>query len=132
MLLYVVDTRPAEELGYIRRNKFFSGKSFEHRMEQADTALAQQVLDEARELCGIAGFSDKIIATELRRGRPEREITHFADEIQADMVVIGARYKGGSVGPITGPASIGPVARFVIDHTRCDLLVIKGPAPEHP
>jgi nucleotide-binding universal stress UspA family protein len=121
LLLYVVDTRPAEELGYIRRTKLFSGKSFEQKMEQADIVLAHQVLEEAREFCSATGFSDKIIATELRRGRPEREITHFATEVQADMVVIGVRYKGGNV---------GPVARFVIDHTPCDLLVVKEAAPQ--
>jgi nucleotide-binding universal stress UspA family protein len=127
-LLYVVDTRPAEELGYIRRTHLFGGgfsNEQQHKMEEADREVARQVVEEARQLCLQLGWRAARVQGELRRGRPEHEIVAYADEIGADLIVIGVRYKGGPVAA-RGPASIGPVARYVIDHSACDLLVIKG------
>jgi nucleotide-binding universal stress UspA family protein len=128
-LLYVVDTRPAEELGYTRRPHLFSAGTHggrQHRMEEADLEVAQQVLEESRQFCVQSGWQQEAVRREVRRGRPEREIVVYADEIRADLIVIGVRYKGGPVATTRGPASIGPVARYVIDHSACDLLVIKG------
>ena len=124
-LLYVVDTRPAEELGYTRRPHLFSGGGRQHRMEETDLAVARQVLEEAHQDCLQLGWPETNLYSEIRRGRPEHEIVAYADEIQAALVVIGVRYKGGPL-VARGPASIGPVARYVIDHVASDLLVIKG------
>ena len=53
-------------------------------------------------------------------GRPEQEIVRYLDRIAADVAVLGA-LPGGQ----PGPASIGHVARFVLDHTRCSVLLVR-------
>lgn len=146
VLLYVIDTRSAEEMNYVRKVHLFgshSGMGRSLEMDNAEREIAAEVLNEASAL--LQSFNVPIEQVILR-GRPEREITGYIDDHPADLLVIGSRYsqqaqnhpepppppkpkhpddlpppkyKSGR-----GPQSIGPVARFVIDHVGCDLLLI--------
>ena len=60
------------------------------------------------------------------RVQAEREIVRVAAEVGADLIVIGARHRGA---PVAGPASVGPVARYVLDHARSDVLLLRGERP---
>lgn len=128
VLLYVIDTRPTEELGYIaRRLHMHPGVPEEGagRMAAADEHAGRTVLDEAERSCTALGYHR--IERQVRTGRPEQEIVHLAQEprMGIGLVVIGSSYKGGPH-PRTGPASVGHVARFVVDHSPCDVLLLRG------
>ncbi len=123
--LYVTDTGPHEEIG--RR----TGPLLRHRgphspgreqMRQADQASAQEILEEGR------GIHPEAVLLQ-REGRPEREIVNCAAEWNADMIVICPR-SPQSGGPVLGPKSVGHVARFVLDHAPCPVLLVRSIARE--
>ncbi len=129
VLLYVIDTRPAEELGYIARRLQAGPHAMEGRqaaMSAADDAAAASVLQAAKDHLVRQGFDPGRILSETRKGRPEQEIIKVASQqdLAIGLVVIGSSYKRGP-GPAIGPASVGHVARFVLDHAPCDVLLLR-------
>lgn len=125
VLLYVADTRPAEELGYARRSWLRAGPARGSSIDRAEDEAATEVLDEARGTClemGVPASSARAIA---RRGHPQHEIVEVARAESADVIVVGARHHGAA---LTGPKSVGPVARFVLDHAPCDVLLLRRQA----
>lgn len=56
-----------------------------------------------------------------RRGYPVAEITAAAEEIGADLIVIGCRGRGNLASLVLGSTSHG-----VIQHAPCDVLVVRG------
>lgn len=120
-LLYVTDSGPHGEMERKRegllRPRHPSGPLIE-RVQQAEAAAAQDILQEGlRYLPGAE--------TLHREGRPEREIVQCASDWNADLVVICPRTLGFD-GPTLGPKSVGHVARFVLDHAPCPVLLVRG------
>jgi nucleotide-binding universal stress UspA family protein len=129
VLLYVLDTRPAEELGYIARRLQAGTHAMAGReaaMSAADEETAVAVLNAAKTRFAQRGFDHGRTTLQVRRGRPEQEIVKVASQQELDigLVVIGSSYKGGPR-PAIGPASVGHVARFVLDHAPCDVLLLR-------
>lgn len=58
--------------------------------------------------------------THVEKGLPEEVIPDLAEHLQAGIVVLGT-----VAGPVSLPRVPGNTAEQVIDHLRCDLLVIK-------
>lgn len=118
--MYVIDTRPHQEMerrtGPLLRRARPDEPRIE-KMRQADEGAAQEFLEEARGVHPDAG-------TIYRRGQPERVIVNYAAEWIADLVVICPR-SSQSGGPASGPKSVGHVARFVIDHAPCPVLLVR-------
>ena len=118
--LYVIDTRPHQEMerrtGPLLRHARPDAPQFE-RMHQADEEVAQEILSEARSAHPDA-------ETVYRRGQPERVIVNYASEWNADSIFICPRSLQ-SGGPIVGPKSLGHVARFVVDHAPCPVLLVR-------
>lgn len=65
----------------------------------------------------------------LRQGYPELEIVNTAAEWKADVILICPRAEYGAP-PTLGPHSVGHVARFVLDHAPCPVLLVRPPACE--
>jgi nucleotide-binding universal stress UspA family protein len=126
VLLYVIDTRPQEELGYMRQALFRGRLSAAQvaQMSEAENVTAHDVLDEARQQVIATGWPAEMVGAEVRRGRPEQQIIERAHSGDISLLLIGARYKGGPH-PAIGPASVGHVARFVLDHAPCDVLLLR-------
>jgi nucleotide-binding universal stress UspA family protein len=124
-ILYVIDTGPRKDIEHTRE-RFLRRpgppRSREDEMEQAELAAAQDVLDEGLRYIPNA-------ETFRRQGRPEREIVNVAAEWQADLVIICPRGEYGGK-PTIGPKSVGHVARFVLDHAPCPVLLVRQAAPE--
>ena len=124
-ILYVIDTGPRKDIEHTRE-RFLRRpgppRSREDEMEQAELAAAQDVLDEGLRYIPNA-------ETFRRQGRPEREIVNVAAEWQADLVIICPRGEYGGK-PTIGPRSVGHVARFVLDHAPCPLLLVRQTARE--
>jgi nucleotide-binding universal stress UspA family protein len=119
-LLYVTDSGPHGDIG-LQRERFLRphkpGPMRREQMREADESSAQDILEE-----GLRYFPG---ADTLRReGRPEREIVNFAAEWNADLIVICPR-SPQSGGPVLGPKSVGHVARFVLDHAPCAVLLVR-------
>ena len=57
---------------------------------------------------------------EKAAGSPSVTITDFADEIKADLVVIGSRGLGLVKGVL-----LGSVSQYVVEHAPCPALVVK-------
>ena len=124
-ILYVIDTGPRKDIEHTRE-RFLRRpgppRSREDEMEQAELAAAQDVLNE-----GLRYLPDA--ETFQRLGRPEREIVNVAAEWQADLVIMCPRGEYGGK-PAIGPKSVGHVARFVLDHAPCPVLLVRQTARE--
>jgi nucleotide-binding universal stress UspA family protein len=119
-LLYVTDSGPHTEMER-QRERFLRPRRpsgpLDERMRQAEVAAAQDILQE-----GLRYLSSAEIMQ--REGRPEREIVQCAFEWQADLIVICPRSPQHG-GPALGPKSVGHVARFVLDHAPCPVLLVR-------
>lgn len=119
-LLYVVDSGPHGEMGRKReglmRPRRPSGPLHD-RVQQAETFAVQDILDEGLRFMPGA-------ETLRREGRPEREIVLCAAEWQADLIIICPRSPRFG-GPTLGSRSVGHVARFVLDHAPCPVLLVR-------
>ena len=66
---------------------------------------AGQILEEQSERLRSAGGT--VVGTHLRRGRPAEEIVGLAEELGANLVVVGSRGLGGVKGLVVGSVSGG-------------------------
>jgi len=60
------------------------------------------------------------VQTHLLEGSPKHEIHAVLESERVDALVVFVH------GPDVGPKSIGKEARFLIDHARCAVVVVKG------
>jgi nucleotide-binding universal stress UspA family protein len=95
--------RPAEEM--------------EHELEEA-MGQAQTFLD--REAEQVKGEGVEVADTHLVRGRPDRELVHISEEIDAGLIVMGSRGLGG-----VRRALMGSVSDSVVRHAHCPVLVVR-------
>jgi len=118
--IYVIDKGPHHDIEHARERHFRPSAppaSREHQMLEAEKSSAQEILDEGRRFLTEA-------ETLQREGRPEREIVNAAAEWEADLVVICTRAQYREKHEI-GPKSVGHVARFVLDHAPCPVLLVR-------
>ncbi len=119
---YVTDNAPEVQMEEQRLRRWRASHPplpRRERMRQAEELAGQEILAEgSRYLAGAE--------TIQRTGRPEREIVRLALEWQADVIVICSRSRSiqGSEPP-SGPKSVGHVARFVLDHAPCPVLLVR-------
>ena len=120
-LLTVIDTGPREDIDRTRERFLrppLGQRPVTEEMRAAETAAAQEVLT-----AGLAHVKDA--ETLVRQGRPELEIVNAAAEWRADVILICARAEYGEPTHI-GPRSVGHVARFVLDHAPCPVLLVRA------
>ncbi|MGW2209802.1 universal stress protein [Streptomyces sp. NPDC001781] len=82
------------------------------RLQVLDDGSAAELLDSAAERLG------RPCVREERSGRPEREVVAAA--AGADLLVLA---RDGDRSRL-GPHSLGPAARFVVDHSPCPVLLV--------
>ena len=137
-MLYVIDTGPRKDIDLIRERFLRPAMHPPHHppplmhpphhvpreeeMSEAERASAQEILKEGRGYLASA-------ETLQREGRPELEIVNSAAEWHADLVIVCSRaaYRGRRE---IGPKSVGHVARFVVDHAPCPVLLLRPLARE--
>lgn len=119
-LLYVTDSGPHHEIErkreWLLRPRHPSGP-LQEKMQQAEVGAAQDILQEGLRYLPLA-------ETLSRKGSPEQEIIQCAFEWQADLIVICPRSPAFG-GAALGPKSVGHVARFVLDHAPCPVLLLR-------
>ena len=87
--------------------------------------LYEQIEEESRELLRKLSWRVKVAGgtvagTHLRMGQVALEIVALAEELQADLIVMGSRGLGG-----VRRALMGSVSDSVVRHAHCPVLVVR-------
>ncbi|SDQ56568.1 universal stress protein [Natronobacterium texcoconense] len=80
------------------------------------TERATEFVDELERRADERGLE---VTTEVRAGVPVREILEYADEVDADAIVMGTRGRGG-----VNRLMLGSVTDAVMRHSGIDVLVV--------
>ncbi|GCE30867.1 hypothetical protein KDA_63510 [Dictyobacter alpinus] len=119
-IIYVIDDGPRDEMAR-KRDQLLRplrhAPMQESKIAAAEVAVAQDILFEGKQVFSGAESLQKT-------GRPEREIVNAAAEWDADMIVICPR-NPQHTNTVIGPKSVGHVARFVVDHAPCPVLLVR-------
>jgi nucleotide-binding universal stress UspA family protein len=124
-LLAVIDSGPRHDIERTRVRFWrppLHHEPLTDEMLKAEQEAAQQTLSEALRYAPGA-------ETLLHQGRPELEIVNAAASWKADVILVCARAEYGEPPPV-GPHSVGHVARFVLDHAPCPVLLLRPLARE--
>lgn len=125
LLLHVSDTRPADELGHAMERLPGRGPG-RQRAEARMRHVVEWSNDEVHAAAGnwllSSGHAAEVLVT---RGRPEREIIRVAEERGVALIALGGGRGLPGRYPGPGPYPLSPVARYVIDHARCDVLLLR-------
>lgn len=126
ILVYVIDVSPRKGMAQMSGPLRFGPRGDDPRhgaaITAAEEAAGSAALDEALTAARAARVSAEV---RLERGKPEQIIVAVAHEAQASLVAIRAR-ENAEGHPFIGPASVGHVARFVLDHAPCDVLLLRN------
>lgn len=85
----------------------------------ADDVLGERAAEFVDEIADRARGRDVPVTTEVRRGVPVRAIVEYADEVGADVIVMGSRGRGG-----LDRMLLGSVTEGVTRHSDRDVLVV--------
>jgi nucleotide-binding universal stress UspA family protein len=89
----------------------------ERELEEA-MGQARSFLD--REVEQVKGEGVEVADSHLVRGRPDSELVHISEEIDAGLIVMGSRGLGG-----VRRALMGSVSDSVVRHAHCPVLVVR-------
>lgn len=127
LVLHVTDIRPLHEFDFARH--MLPGRG--HRREAAEAQLHEAVRVQTEEVqAEVDQFFDRHPHLQYRfisaTGRPEREISRIAREEDVTLVVLGTGPAAPAHTHEGPPHALSPLARFVVDHTRCDFLLLRS------
>jgi nucleotide-binding universal stress UspA family protein len=89
-------------------------------------AAERELLEETeRHVARMKTLGSRITETHRRTGRPDREIVALAEELGADLIVVGSRGLGG-----IRRAVMGSVSGSVVVHAHCPVLVVRDDREE--
>jgi nucleotide-binding universal stress UspA family protein len=114
-LLHVADAQAEGIVAAARRSLLgrpHRGAADGKPLPAISAAAAQELLADAVERLGVAA------QLQARRGRVEREVVAAAEGM--DLLILARDGERDRL----GPRSLGPGARFVVDHAPCDVLLI--------
>jgi len=94
----------------------------EHMLDADERATLREMYDRAASVLGT--YHAGGVTLNLGSGRPERVIVSYLIETNAGLCVVGRRPDWKRNREV-GPRSVGKVARFVIDHAPCPVLVLR-------
>ena len=97
----------------------------EHPLQREEELLereAQRLLDAQAEAIKAAGSS--VAQTHLGSGKPDEEIVALGEELEAGLIVIASRGRGG-----LRRALMGSVCDSVVRHAHCPVLVVRKEKP---
>lgn len=120
VLLHVIDTGPRHDLDRLR-GPLHAHHEHHGELDAAEEEAGKATLKEAWAEAVRLGLS---AAERLERGRPEQVIVSLAGELTAQLVVLHAR-ESPSAHPRVGPPSVGHTARFVVDHSPTNVLLLR-------
>ena len=125
LVLHVTDIRPLHEFEFARH--MLPGRG--HRREVAEEQIHETVRVQTEEVqAEVDRFFVQYPHWKYRfisaTGRPEREISRIARAEDVALVVLGTG--PAAPAPEGPPHALSPLARFVVDHTSCDFLLLRS------
>jgi nucleotide-binding universal stress UspA family protein len=93
----------------------------EEHKEETTTAIKAQILSLKEQILSehLEGSVDRIANIHVYEGDPDLELLNMADQLKADMVVLGTHTKG-----ITQYTFMGSVAKKVIKRIKVPILLV--------
>jgi len=91
--------------------------------EQLQASVQQLIAERFSQMTAALGGSELDVECLSRRGYPKAVIVHYAEEINADIVVIGMR--GITAMSTVMSAALGSVAEYVLRRSPCPTLVVR-------
>jgi nucleotide-binding universal stress UspA family protein len=125
LLLFVADTRPEEELAHAMARLPGRGPGRHHAEERMRHAVEWGETDVRAAVSAWTARTGRDAALLVVAGRPEQEIVRVATAQHARVIVLGGGRGLPGRYPGPGPYPLSPVARFVIDHAQCDVLLLR-------
>ena len=122
VLVHVVDDGARGEID-LARGRLLPRPIPPYRLRAIGTAeheAAEATLNEAAEDARTLGADVETVAAE---GEPGRVLVRLADERSCTLVVVGASVNRRQQ---PGRHSVGHTSRFVLDHSPCPVLLIRG------
>jgi nucleotide-binding universal stress UspA family protein len=116
----VIDAGPRRDMDRTRER--FWRRPLHHEPITEEMQAAERTVSEEILKVGLSRVPQA--ETLLRQGLPELEIVNAAAEWKADVILICPRAEYGEP-PHIGPRSVGHVARFVLDHAPCPVLLLR-------
>jgi nucleotide-binding universal stress UspA family protein len=115
-VVYVGHLPPAfyESMGAVTLDRELEERMRGRAEEEARTRLEEQVQS-------IAAEGGKVAQAHARIGRPDAQIVDLAEELDADLIVVGSR----GLGPLRR-ALMGSVSTSVLHHAHTSVLVARG------
>lgn len=120
-ILHVVDTRPIDEVERALSGLPGRGPGHHHADQRLQRAVDALEVDVQRDVDAWLRAHEREVTLLLERGLPEHEIVRIAEERGVSLIVLG------SDPTPPGPHRMGPVVQFVLDHSPCDVLVLRPP-----
>jgi nucleotide-binding universal stress UspA family protein len=125
-IISCIDSRDRDDVGMIHGSVLGSlrlGQAHTDAISAAEQQRTAEIFAEAAAAARSSGYQGEF-ETRLYAGRPERAIVQYLLESQADAVTLFPRPPRHRQPP--GPRSIGHVARYVIDHAPCAVLLFRA------
>lgn len=134
VLIHVIDVGPSHEmerlrqryLGLAQRGADLLAQTREAEQEQGEEIVATAQAAFQTHWPGGASSAEQIERV-LLRGKPEQEIVRLGAALSIDLIIVCNRRVLGPGEPphLPGPKSVGHVARFVLDHAPCPVLLLR-------
>jgi nucleotide-binding universal stress UspA family protein len=122
-VVHVLDVAPSPALLYPEatdpEGAEVSDQALEQDLQRRVDQLGRQILDAEAERVQAAGGT--VAGSHLAMGDAPREIVHLAEDLDAGLVVIGSRGRGG-----IRRALMGSVSDAVVRHAHCPVLVVRA------
>ena len=116
-LLTVADTSIAEDSG---AGGFEGNLLSPEESERARTAILAEGKDELSTTIEAIGVDPSIVDRKLVEGASGQMIIHVADEVGAEVIVVGSHGRGWFKRVV-----IGSISEYVVHHSNCPVLVVR-------
>jgi nucleotide-binding universal stress UspA family protein len=122
-VVHVLDAAPSPALLYPEatdpEGAEVSDQVLEQDLERRAEQLGRQILDAETERVTSAGGT--VAGTHLAMGDAPREIVHLAEDLNAGLIVMGSRGRGG-----IRRALMGSVSDAVVRHAHCPVMIVRA------
>ena len=122
-VVHVIDASPSPALLYPEatdpEGAEVSDQVLEQDLELRAEQVGREILDAETERVRSAGGT--VAQTHLAMGDAPREIVHLAEDLEAGLIVMGSRGRGG-----IRRALMGSVSDAVVRHAHCPVLIVRA------
>lgn len=129
VLAHVIDTGARGELGLLRERHHPARPMPGRRARDIGDAERDAAARALAEAGAVAErLSAQVVARVVGEGEPGRLVSALAADHRCVLVAVASREER-SPDEKRGPHSVGHTARFVLDHSPCPVLLVRGATP---